>query len=53
MVDSAPDGGDVSFRRMLGFFADAVIHSQPVMYPVFEWTRVYLLGGFQFGYGQD
>lgn len=53
MVASAPEGSEITFRKLVGFFADSVIHSQPVMYPAFEWTRRYLLGGFQFGYGGE
>lgn len=33
------------------YFSDGVIHAQPVLYPVFEWTRLHLMKSFDFGYG--
>ena len=33
-------------------FSDAVIHAQPILYPVFEWTRLHLMLDFDFGYSK-
>lgn len=50
MYEHADDDFSLAMRKAVGVFSDATIHAQPVMYPIFEWTRVRLLGGMEFGY---
>lgn len=53
VVDQTPLSARYVLAKGAMHFSDGVIHAQPVLYPAFEWTRVYLLNGFDFGYVDD
>lgn len=48
-VDGKPTPGGTAVSALV----QASIRSQPALYPIFEWTRVHLLGSFSFGYHPD